>query len=175
MSHTNCSAQSKMKIISQLAEWGLALATFLCVCCGIFLLWACQSYYAFIWLQAKTTFPKDGVSVVMVNTEETLHIRDKYPLPPDAQNNLALRALIIDRDNKLVATAWREGYLNVYLPSKDLHGNTKINVPDYETQAVGWMKAAKIVGWFLLFLGLFQTICLCFIKLKPKPNKIASE
>lgn len=112
---------------------------------GIFL-WASHSWYVCVWSQAKRAFPQAKVHI-MVNdgSEDYFRLAAKYRV----EANLALNALVFDGSDKLIATAWREGYLR-YPDSPDAN-DARLEYAYSVTLAQ--MEAGHVFGWTLFGLG----------------------
>jgi hypothetical protein len=134
-----------------------ALATLATLGTGLAMLYFCQSWYVVPWASAKTLYP--DCQFLWVNTTETLDRREKYGLPDDLVHSLALRAIVVDRSEHVVATFWREAYFEPY-PS---HGpGDTLFYP-----VMVWSRVFRIAGWPLTALGLLQAVALvCLVRWK---------
>ena len=136
----------------------LALATVVSLGGGIMLLWASQSWHVLVWASVKTLFP--GTQLVMVNTEATLGRREQFGLPEDLVHNIALRALVVDGSQHVVATVWREGYFQAY--PEPTGPDAKSAAPLFDPVII-WSKAFWIFGWVLAAVGLLQLLPLLYL------------
>ncbi|MBI5383121.1 MAG: hypothetical protein HZA90_00385 [Verrucomicrobia bacterium] len=159
-----------MKALSRVSKMALIVVTALCLVSGGLLIWAGQSWYALVWLTAKAAFPQTGARVVMVNTEATLKRRSDYSLPDDLVHNIALRALIVDRREKVVATAWREGHLREY-PEPAAHGESS-RMDMLYFRVISWMEVLRVAGWMLGCIGAVDAVAMCFIRISERKSPV---
>ena len=121
---------------------------------GTVLVWASQSWFALVWAQAHAAFPGAGVRVFMVNTEATLPLREKYSLPENLVHNIALRALVVDKQDRVVAFTYREPSLIPYP-----EGNRGINTYYYFfMRAIAWGEACRAIGFGMIGIGSLQAL-----------------
>lgn len=133
---------------------------------GGVLLFITQSPYAALWTVAKTVFPDAGVHVLMVNTDATMGRRDRYRLPDEIKQNIALRALVVDNRNRVVATAWREGHLESFPGPTTAVQENKFDVAYLRVRS--WMEAARAGGWLMVGVSGFQAAWLLIMKMVPR-------
>lgn len=121
---------------------------------GSLLLWSCQSWDVFVWLQTKLVFRDERTRIVMVNTadENALKLKKKHQL----EGNLGLIALILNDSDKLLVTVWREGHLRVP-DNSDMPTNKAALLEDNllicHLRVLSWMEAGNFFAWVLLCLG----------------------
>ena len=113
----------------------LWLPTVVFLLLGSFLVWASQSWYALVWAQARAAFPGEGTRVLMVNTAATFPRRAKY-LPEEFQHNIALRAVVVDKNERVRAIVYRSADLTLHPERKE-----RIDTWYYSVRANSWAEA----------------------------------
>ncbi|MEI7899474.1 MAG: hypothetical protein WCK89_04425 [bacterium] len=131
---------------------------------GVFLVWASCSWYALVWAQARAAFPDAGARVLMVNMD--LALRAKY-LPEKFQHELAIRAVVVDKKETVLAIVYRDPSLISYP-----EGSRHLDSHHFFIRAIAWSEACKWIGAVVIGLALIQMLGLVAARSTDRKEKI---
>jgi hypothetical protein len=160
-----------MNHLRRVVVLAFAATTALCLLVGSLALWGSHSWNAFVWAEVKTLFPEAGIRILHADSD----LREKYELSHELKYNIALRRLIVNKEDKLVATVWREAHVQEYPEPPEGKESWKNSIMHGAYLRVyGWTEAARVGAWILLGIGLSQTTVLVIGLLRARKAQVGN-